>query len=637
MAMTNGTNGKAKVNVKFSGRKAIDLVVTSHWTVVTAGLLGTAFLYYVLPWIFRGIEDARGTLFVTGLIIALVSGASSHLQRRFGRSTHEHMRKHEFQANHDTLTGLPNRVGLIRHLETEVHKARQDKTTLGVLFLDLDRFKVINDTMGHDTGDQLLRAVGERIVSAVRSTDLVARFGGDEFVVVCPGLVNTHSVVQIAAQILASFERPVPLGKGEMNVVPSIGIATSNSEQPRTSEELVRDADAAMYRAKRGRTGYAVFDEQQRQVAMSRLDTERALRIAVAARELDVHYQPIIDGKTRQLTSFEALVRWNRLDVGWVGPGDFLPVAEEAGLMANIGELVLREACAQASVWARTFWKDSPVTMGVNVAERQLVDPNFARTVAEILEWSGLEPWRLTLEITEDLVIDHLDSALSVLRDLKALGVSLAIDDFGTGRSSLSYVKRLDMVDYLKIDKSFVDGLEQPGVDQAIIEAITSLAKALDLVMVAEGVETVGQLDRLVNLGVERIQGYLIEKPLSATDIESRMVSRAADAAAAQAVVQAHPVAPIATPAPATPQPNTLQQIAQRLPQQQAHPLPTPAVAQAHPLPTPAAAAAPAAPHSPAPSTFPQGSGTGLPRPAQTAAVPATPAPPAAATSPPAA
>ena len=364
-------------------------------------------------------------------------------------------------------------------------------------------------------------------------------------------------------------DRPVPLGSGEMVVVPSIGIATSNSAQPRTSEELVRDADAAMYRAKRNRSGYAVFDEEQRQVAMSRLDTERALRIAVAARELDVHYQPIVDSQTKQLTSFEALVRWNRHDVGWVGPGEFLPVAEEAGLMAGIGELVLREACAQASVWARTYWKDSPVTMGVNVAERQLVDPNFAKTVAEILEWSGLEPWRLTLEITEDLVIDHLDSALSVLRDLKELGVSLAIDDFGTGRSSLSYVKRLDMVDYLKIDKSFVDGLEQPGVDQAIIEAITSLAKALDLVMVAEGVETVGQLNRLVDLGVERIQGYVVEKPLSSGDIESRMQARSQPAAAAPPqpapvaaapaavpavpAVAAAPAAPTAPPAPAAP------------------------------------------------------------------------------------
>lgn len=555
--------------MKFSGRKLIDRLVTSHWTVITAGFLATLVLFYLLPWIFNTSSGERGMLAITGSTIALVAGGAAHLQRRMGRSTHEHMRKHEFQANHDTLTGLPNRVGLIRHLETAVHKARQDKTTLGVLFLDLDRFKVINDTMGHDTGDQLLRAVGERIVSAVRSTDLVARFGGDEFVVVCPGLVNTHSVVQIARQILAAFERPVPLGSGEMVVVPSIGIATSNSAQPRTSEELVRDADAAMYRAKRNRSGYAVFDEEQRQVAMSRLDTERALRIAVAARELDVHYQPIVDSQTKQLTSFEALVRWNRHDVGWVGPGEFLPVAEEAGLMAGIGELVLREACAQASVWARTYWKDSPVTMGVNVAERQLVDPNFAKTVAEILEWSGLEPWRLTLEITEDLVIDHLDSALSVLRDLKELGVSLAIDDFGTGRSSLSYVKRLDMVDYLKIDKSFVDGLEQPGVDQAIIEAITSLAKALDLVMVAEGVETVGQLNRLVDLGVERIQGYVVEKPLSSGDIESRMQARSQPAAAAPPqpapvaaapaavpavpAVAAAPAAPTAPPAPAAP------------------------------------------------------------------------------------
>ncbi len=540
-----------------SGRKLIDRLVTSHWTVIFAGLIATAVLFLLLPAMVPAAGDQRPLLAITGLFIALTSGGAAAMQRSMGRSTHEHMRQNEHQANHDTLTGLPNRVGLVRHLETAVSKARQDKTTLGVLFLDLDRFKVINDTMGHEVGDQLLNAVGERLVSAVRSTDLVARFGGDEFVVVCPGLVNTHSVVQIARGILDAFELPVRLGNGEMVVAPSIGIATSNAEQPRTSEELIRDSDASMYKAKRSRSGYAIFDEQQRQVAMGRLDTERALRIAVAARELDVHYQPIIDGNTRQLTSFEALVRWKR-DERWIGPGDFLPVAEEAGLMANIGELVLREACAQASVWAQNYWKDSPVTMGVNVAERQLVDPNFAQTVKEILTWSGLDPWRLTLEITEDLVIDHLDSALSVLRDLKSLGVSLAIDDFGTGRSSLSYVKRLDMVDYLKIDKSFVDGLEQPGVDQAIIEAITSLAKALDLVMVAEGVETVGQLDRLVNLGVERIQGYLIEKPMSAGDIESRMRARSTPAAS-RPVAPAQPTAAPAAPKPQAPAPQSAQ------------------------------------------------------------------------------
>ncbi len=560
MSKKTGTSSEPKNSKNLSRRSILDVVFTCHWTVITAGLLTTALLFVGLPLFLPTAGSARMLLLLTGVTIALVSGGAAHTQRRMGRSTHAHMRRSEFQANHDTLTGLPNRDGLIRHLETVVSNSRQDKTTLGVLFLDLDRFKVINDTMGHSTGDELLRAVGERLVTAVRSTDLVARFGGDEFVVVCPGLVNTHSVVQIARQILAAFERPVPLGKGEMVVAPSIGIATSNAETPRTSEELVRDADAAMYRAKRARSGYAIFDEQQRQVAMSRLDTERALRIAVEARELEVYYQPIVDGRTHQLTSFEALVRWNRADVGFVGPGEFLPVAEEAGLMATIGEIVLREACAQASVWAQTYWAGQPITMGVNVAEHQLVDPNFAKTVKQVLDWSGLEPWRLTLEITEDLVIDHLDSALSVLRDLKALGVKLAIDDFGTGRSSLSYVKRLDMVDYLKIDKSFVDGLEQPGVDQAIIEAITSLAKALDLVMVAEGVETVGQLNRLVALGVERIQGYLFERPLSADKIEERMAAR--EQAQKQTAIATTPPAdpPVALPQPSLAQPEAAPQ-----------------------------------------------------------------------------
>ncbi len=421
------------------------------------------------------------------------------------------------QARHDNLTGLVNRIALFEELEQSVKGSRDAGTVLGVMFLDLDRFKVINDSMGHEAGDELLRIIAGRLKHTVRGSDVVARFGGDEFVIITRDLLSEKSVLAVAEQILKTFAAPVSLYGSNLVVSTSIGVAIARPDDVRTGEELVRDADAAMYKAKRSRSGYAVFDEIQRQEVTTRLDTERDLTGALDSSQFVVHYQPLISVSTRSLYGFEALVRWQHPTRGLLGPAEFLAVAEETGMMARIGEMVLREACAQAAVWNHLNPDAKQVKMSVNIAEQQLLDSNFPLRVQEILAWSNLDPSQLQLEIIEDVVIDHLDG-LSVLREIQALGVSLAIDDFGTGQSSLSYVKQFDMVSSLKIDKTFVD--EMGGASRAIIEAITAMAKALGLQVIAEGVESTDQVRQLLDYGIDVMQGYLFSKPVPATEID---------------------------------------------------------------------------------------------------------------------
>ncbi len=421
-------------------------------------------------------------------------------------------------SDKDALTGLLDRIGLLLHLERALASTGRTDNTTAVFFCDLDRFKVINDSMGHEVGDELLRAVGQRMVDVVRTSDQVARFGGDEFVVVCDGLIDPDIAGTIAGQILKAFEKPLDVAGGDLVVAPSIGIATSSPAHRRTAGELLRDSDAAMYRAKRSRSGYATFDDEQRRTVMARLDVERALRIGLDNGELSVYYQPIVT-QSAHLSGLEALVRWNRPGAGVVSPDGFLGVAEEAGLMATIGEQVLREAAAQAALWNHQLGTNA-VHMGVNVAEPQLVDAGFPARVETILNWAGLPPHQLMLEITEDLLLGHLDDSFRVLHELKELGVRLAIDDFGTGRSSLSYIKDLDMVDILKIDKSFVDEIATKQVDLQIIEAIARLAHAVGLRVIAEGVETPEQRERLSQLGIQEMQGFLFARPSTAHELE---------------------------------------------------------------------------------------------------------------------
>lgn len=483
----------------------------------SAGIAATILLTWLASLVTNAVVAALlAGLGATGAFLAVML-----YRRRRIESAEQELRRARYLATHDELTGLPNRQGIIYELQQALRACKRNQTVVGVLFLDLDRFKSVNDSMGHSVGDELLRKVAERLTLVIRTEDVVGRFGGDEFVVICRGLLERASVERVAESVLEAFREPVMIGKSQYVTTPSIGLSTADKVGMRTPEDLLRDADTAMYTAKRTRTGVRVFDEQQRQVVIDRMAIERQLLPALEAGQFAVHYQPIVNAISSDILSFEALVRWRHPKHGLLSPARFLHVMEETGLMARLGELVLRESVAQQAMWNHNYVGADTLSIGVNVAERQLVDPRFPQTVAEILQWSGLPPEQLTLEITEDLIIEHLDDTLSVLHRLADLGVTLSIDDFGTGRSSLSYVKRLDMVDKLKIDRSFVTGIPDGRVDMAIIEAIISMADALKLSVVAEGVETEEQADVLRNLGVEALQGYLFMKPKSAEDLET--------------------------------------------------------------------------------------------------------------------
>ncbi|MGB5756213.1 MAG: EAL domain-containing protein, partial [Acidimicrobiales bacterium] len=487
--------------------------------VLLAGVISAVIWVIVLDYVYK--------LTPTGLVQALSSGMLGAAGASFGalvlmlvaKPDQKKLDQVAHDARHDALTGLPNRAELFRVLDASIIESKRADMVLGVLFLDLDRFKMINDSMGHEVGDEVLRIVAERLRSTIRNTDVVARLGGDEFVVLCRDLISADSVVAMAQQILKRFKEPVALNGQDYRIGTSIGISIAQPGQDRLADDLMRDADAAMYRAKETKSGFAVFDDEHRLQVMDRMDIERDLQQAFDRQELVVYYQPIVDVNARSLYGFEALVRWNHPTKGLLGPGAFMRVAEEAGLMARLGEFVLREACAQAAVWNHISPAAQRVKMSVNLAEQQLVDTSLPRRVADVLSWAGLNPRQLVLEITEDVIVDHL-SGLDTLRALCDLGIDLSIDDFGTGQSSLGYVKQFDMVSGLKIDQRFVRDMRSGQADRAIIEAVLAMATALDMRVVAEGVEYEDQLKELQRLGVSLMQGYLFNSPVGADLID---------------------------------------------------------------------------------------------------------------------
>jgi diguanylate cyclase (GGDEF)-like protein len=493
-------------------------IMTSPALVLLSGLAAGA-LATVLA--FSGNEvrpDELSRVVAVGVLAAAGATSMSTWQRWVYQKASQSLDAARHDATHDPLTGLANRSELYRELEQSLAQARADQSVFGVLFLDLDRFKLINDSMGHDAGDELLKAVADRLRASTRSGDVVARLGGDEFVVICRGLLTEESVVTVAQQILRRFAEPVSLKGRDHPVSTSVGVAVADGMEERDPEGLVRDADAAMYVAKRNRSGFAVFDDAHRSYLTNRLDIERDLRRALDEEQLLVYYQPIVDVAADRLYGFEALVRWNHPQRGVLPPGQFLSVAEEARLMPEVGEFVLREACAQAAVWNHLCPEARTIRIGVNVAEQQLVDPELPSLISEILAWSGLHADQLVLEITEDVIVEHL-GGLNVLRELHDLGVTLAIDDFGTGQSSLSYVKQFDMVSVLKIDQSFVRDMHIGAADLAIIDAVVAMSSALELRVVAEGVERVDQIGVLADLGIRLMQGFYFNAPLSPDDL----------------------------------------------------------------------------------------------------------------------
>jgi diguanylate cyclase (GGDEF)-like protein/PAS domain S-box-containing protein len=418
-------------------------------------------------------------------------------------------------AFHDALTGLPNRALLIDRLERSILRARRrTEHRFAVLFLDLDGFKVVNDSLGHQTGDQLLIALSRRLETCVRLGDTIARLGGDEFVVLVDDVEDPSDVIKLADRTLEEFQRPFSLNGHELVTTVSVGIAYGGGGSD-SAETILRDADIAMYQAKtRGKAGYVVFDEVMHTSAMIRMKLESDLRQASIRREFLLHYQPIVSLSSGRIESFEALLRWNNPERGTVPPDEFIPIAEETRLILPIGLWALREAVEQLRHWQSAHWARPPLTMTVNLSCRQFFQADLVYQIERILIETEVDPRCLRLEITESAIMEQVETALSALARLKSLGIRVAIDDFGKGYSSLSYLHQFPC-DVLKIDRSFISRIGVNGENTEIIRTIVALAHGLGLEVVAEGIENEYQLTHLRNVGCHYGQGYLFSRPLS--------------------------------------------------------------------------------------------------------------------------
>jgi len=476
--------------VEGEGSTDIELVHrdgSSLWVMVSATLLD--------------IEGARG-------VLAMVSDITD-------RKRAEEELAH--QALHDHLTGLPNRALLLDRLQQALGRSERSGTGVAVVFLDLDRFKLVNDGLGHDVGDDLLLAVASRLRDGARLADTVARFGGDEFVLVCEDVTDERDVTAISESVLETLAAPIVVGERTFHVSGSVGVAVGagGSVSP---EELIRDADAAMYRAKeRARGSYEIFNEETRRRSLLRLSVEHGLRTALAEDQLRVHYQPLVTVADGAVVGAEALVRWEDPERGLVLPDHFIPVAEDSGLIVPIGAWVLGEACRQARQWRAELGPEAPFELSVNLSARQLFHAELVQTVAGTMADAGIDAGDVSvcLEVTESVVMEQPEASATVLRALKDLGVRVGMDDFGTGYSSLAYLRQFPF-DLLKIDRAFVAGITSGQEDRAIVRTIIELARALGLNVVAEGVETPEQLAVLRELGCELAQGYLFARPAPA-------------------------------------------------------------------------------------------------------------------------
>jgi diguanylate cyclase (GGDEF)-like protein len=420
------------------------------------------------------------------------------------------------QAFYDSLTGLPNRALFNDRLDQALVRSGRRGSQLGLVFLDLDNFKLINDSLGHPVGDELLMEVATRLQSCIRNEDTVARLGGDEFVIVIEDLTSDAGAELVANAVLAQFGRTFRLDGRDVRVTVSMGIALGDASLG-TADTLLRNADAAMYRAKSdGKARYVLFDASMHTDALARLELESDLGRAILDGELRVYYQPIVPMTPGSIDEVEALVRWQHPVRGLVMPVDFIPVAEETGLIVPLGQWVLEEACRQVAIWHGQFPSERPLMLSVNLSPRQFQLPSLVNDVARALRDTGLSPHCLKLEITEGILMQDIEATIVTLWQLKELGVKIAIDDFGTGYSSLSYLKRLPL-DVLKIDRSFVSGLGQKPEDSAIVRAIISLAKSLDLSVTGEGIETPEQAELLSEWGCDNGQGYYYGRPLNKT------------------------------------------------------------------------------------------------------------------------
>jgi diguanylate cyclase (GGDEF)-like protein/PAS domain S-box-containing protein len=469
-------------------------------------------------WVQLGVSAVRDE---AGEVIYFISQTHDITERRRFQEELAH------RALHDPLTGLSNRTLFLDRLGHALVRTRRHGGELAVLFVDVDRFKLVNDGMGHSAGDVVLLETARRLSEAARTEDTVARFGGDEFTILCENGGEEEARL-VADRIMDAFKPAFALEGHDLHLTVSIGIRV-NEPTSASADLLLRDADIALYSAKEhGRDCYRVFDPNALPGGVDALATEQALRLALRHDELRLHYQPTVDLESQRMTGLEALVRWQHPERGLVPPGEFIPAAERSGLIVPLGEWVLREACAQLQTWRQSGAVEPDVRVAVNVSARQLSRPELPQTVAEALDYAELPPECLCLEITESAVIQDADMALLNLHAIKEQGVFIALDDFGVGFSSLSQIRDLPPVDVIKVDRSFTAGLGVNESDGAVVTAVLSLARSLGLVAIAEGVETVEQLDRLRELGCDVGQGFYFARPQSARDIEGMLAAGAA-------------------------------------------------------------------------------------------------------------
>lgn len=445
-----------------------------------------------------------------------VAELSEHIaeQERISKALQESKEHFRHAAFHDALTGLPNRALLADHLKLAIERAkRREDHLFAVLFLDLDRFKNINDSLGHTIGDQLLIAIARRVEGCLRPMDTVARLGGDEFAILLDGLEDFSHAIHVAERVQDELMQPFNLKGHEVYTTASIGIALSTTGYDHP-ENILRDADIAMYRAKdNGKARYELFDTVMHTRAVALLKLENDLRRAIERQEFRVFYQPIISLQTDQIAGFEALVRWEHPERGFVSPDEFIPLSEETGLIMEIGHFVLRESCRQMREWQKSLQR--PLMLSVNLSGKQFIQPNLIGQIKGILDETDFDPRWLRLEITESVVMENAEAATSMLLQLRELGAHLSIDDFGTGYSSLSYLHRFP-VTTLKIDRSFIGRMGEGDENSEIVRTIMTLANNLGMEVVAEGVETEEQLAQLRTLKCEYGQGYLFSRPVNA-------------------------------------------------------------------------------------------------------------------------
>jgi diguanylate cyclase (GGDEF)-like protein len=416
-------------------------------------------------------------------------------------------------AFHDSLTELPNRALFMDRLERSLRNAKRHPEQLfAVLFLDLDRFKVINDSLGHLIGDQMLIAVAQRLKMTLRSIDTVARVGGDEFAILLENMDSATDAARVARRIHEELSVPFEIGEDEMYTTVSIGIALSTTGYERP-QDMLRDADIAMYRAKsQGKARHEVFDKAMHEHAVRLLQVETDLRRALEREELSLHYQPVVSLETGLITGFEALLRWNRSD-RLISASELIPIAEETGLILPIGQWVLREACRQMEMWHRRFPSQRPLIVHVNLSPKQFLQPSLVDSIQQILLETGLDPRSLNLEVTETVVVENAESAAALLSQLRAMRIQLALDDFGQGYSSLSTLHRYPF-HMLKIDRSFIIDMVENQRNFEFVRAIANFARILGMEVVVEGVETAEQMARVRTLGIGQAQGYYFSKPL---------------------------------------------------------------------------------------------------------------------------